>query len=81
MFLRIFDTSGIGRYSTGAPLTHALIMGMAVPTTPPSPKGYHNRMPGSGAEQLALALKWITILAIKGSLRNVPVTVDFIKIL
>ncbi|GHT87529.1 hypothetical protein FACS1894137_14950 [Spirochaetia bacterium] len=75
MFLGTIDINEIIRFDAGSVFKRAIIMGMAVPTTPPSPKGYHNWMPGSRAEQLALALKWITILALMGSLWNVPVTV------
>ncbi|GHT86900.1 hypothetical protein FACS1894137_13160 [Spirochaetia bacterium] len=77
MFLGTIDINEIIRFDAGSVLKRALIMGMAVPTTPPSPKGYQKWMPNSRAEQLVLALKWVTILAIMGSLWNVPVREEF----
>jgi hypothetical protein len=71
MFIETID---ISRFCTGSvsAFNRALITGMAVPVTPPSPKGYHNWMPGSQAEQLALALKWAAVLAVKAMAWNVP---------
>ncbi|GHT86600.1 hypothetical protein FACS1894137_12410 [Spirochaetia bacterium] len=79
MFLGTIDISQMCRFGVGSvsTLKRLLSMSMAVPVTPPSPKGYHKWMPGSRTEQLALALKWDAILDLKGSLWNVPVTEDF----
>jgi hypothetical protein len=71
MLIRTFDVSLFGGGGVSA-FRRALITGMAVPATPPSPRGYQHWMPNSRAEQLALAFKWAAILGIKASFWNIP---------